>query len=32
MLGTFSAAGAFFALAYLARPEGIVGFGCGFVI
>ncbi len=30
-LGWFVASGAFFALAYLARPEGIVGFACGFL-
>ncbi|MGB9081277.1 MAG: glycosyltransferase family 39 protein, partial [Desulfuromonadaceae bacterium] len=28
-LGAFVGAGAFFALSYLARPEGAVGFGCG---
>lgn len=31
-LGLLSGAGASFALSYLARPEGIVGFGCGFIL
>ncbi|MGB9080223.1 MAG: hypothetical protein WCD00_02910, partial [Desulfuromonadaceae bacterium] len=31
-IGAFAGAGAFFALSYLARPEGIVGFGCGFLL
>lgn len=31
-IGWFFCAGAFFALAYLARPEGIVGFVCGFLL
>ena len=30
--GWLFGAGAFFALSFLARPEGIVGFGCGFVL
>ena len=30
--GWFWGSGVFFALSYLARPEGIVGFACGFII
>lgn len=31
-ISLLSGAGASFALSYLARPEGIVGFGCGFIL
>jgi len=31
-IGWFFCAGAFFAAAYLARPEGIIGFVCGFLL
>lgn len=31
-MGLLSGAGASFALSYLARPEGIVGFGCGLIL